>query len=91
MSATDCVKVSIRVRPFVSSELNRGCVQIIEKIPGQSQLAVSGSTTSKIQDNYTFNNVFMPEINQEEVYKDTVQPIIDQLFEGYNVTILAYG
>ena len=90
-SPTDCVKVSIRVRPFVPSELNRGCVQIIEKTAGQPQLTITGSSNSKTPDFYTFNNVFMPEENQEFVYNNSVKPIIGKLFEGYNVTILAYG
>lgn len=90
MSA-DCVRVAVRVRPFVQSELNRGCIQIIEQTPGIPQLTVTGESHSKIQDYYTFNNVFMPEVDQLEVYENSVKPIIGKLFEGYNVTILAYG
>lgn len=89
--STDCVKVSVRVRPFVPSELNRGCVQIVERTEGLPQLAITGTTNSKTQDYYTFNNVFMPEEDQATVYENSVQPIIGKLFEGYNVTILAYG
>lgn len=88
--SADCVKVAVRVRPFVPSELNRGCLQIVERTPGQPQLTITGETHNKNQD-YTFNNVFMPDENQEEVYVNSVQPIIGKLFEGYNVTILAYG
>jgi kinesin family member 4 len=89
--ASDCVKVAIRVRPFVPSEISRGCIQVIDKSPGLPQLAVTGESHSKTQDYYAFNNVFMPEETQEEVYVNSVQPIIGKLFEGYNVTILAYG
>lgn len=91
MSTTDCVKVAVRVRPFVPNELKRGCVQVIEKTPDLPQLTVSGETHSKIQDYYTFNNVYMPEVGQSEIYETSVKPIIGKLFEGYNVTILAYG
>lgn len=91
MSGTDCVKVAVRVRPFVPKEIERGCVAIIEKTPGEPQLAITGESNSKQQDLYTFNNVFMPEESQETVYDDCVKPIIGKLFEGYNVTILAYG
>lgn len=91
LASTDCVKVSVRVRPFVPSEITRGCVQIIEKSPDLPQLTVTGESYSKVQDAYAFNNVFMPEESQEEVYMNSVEPIIGKLFEGYNVTILAYG
>lgn len=90
-SSTDCVKVAVRVRPFNLSEMNRGCVQIVQKTPGLPQLTVTGETTSKVQDYYTFNNVFMQEDGQKTVYDNSVKPIIGKLFEGYNVTILAYG
>lgn len=54
-------------------------------------MTITGSTTSKTQDAYTFNQVYMPEKEQIEVYETSVEPIIGKLFEGYNVTILAYG
>lgn len=91
MSSTDCVKVAVRVRPTSASEMSRGCIQVVEKTPGLPQITVTGETTSKVQDYYTFNNVFMPEDGQKYVYENSVQPMINKLFEGYNVTILAYG
>lgn len=90
-SSTDCVQVAVRVRPFVPNELTRGCVQIIEKSAGLQQLTITGSTTSKTQDAYAFNQVYMPEKDQIEIYETSVKPIIGKLFDGYNVTILAYG
>jgi kinesin family protein 4/21/27 len=89
--STDCVKVAVRVRPLVERETNRGCEKIVEKTPNEPQIAITGESTSKNQDIYTFNNVFMPEDSQETVYKDCVNPVLSKLFEGYNVTILAYG
>lgn len=89
--SADCVKVAVRVRPFVPSELNRGCVQVIERTSDQPQLTITGTSNSKTQDLYTFNNVFMADEDQETVYEKSVKPIIGKLFEGYNVTILAYG
>jgi kinesin family member 4 len=91
MSSKDCVKVAVRVRPFIPSELNRGCVSVLERIPGEAQLKVTGSTNSKMPDCFSYNNVFMPEETQETVYNHSVKPFIENLFEGYNVTILAYG
>lgn len=90
-SASDCVKVAVRVRPMVPRETARGCVSILEKTPGMPQVEVTGDSNSKSQDLYAFNYVFMPDDSQEKVYKDCVEPMIGKLFEGYNVTILAYG
>lgn len=54
---SDCVKVAVRVRPFIPSELNRGCVQVLEKTPGNPQLTVTGESHSKQQEYYTYSNV----------------------------------
>lgn len=91
MSGTDCVKVAVRVRPFVPSEREKGCVSIVDKTPNEPQIEVSLDSNSRGQELFTFNNVFMPEDSQETVYDECVKPIIGKLFEGYNVTILAYG
>ncbi|XP_070494401.1 chromosome-associated kinesin KIF4 [Chironomus tepperi] len=89
--STDCVQVAVRVRPFVDSERNRGCVQILKKVSNEPQITITGDSNSKTQDTYTFNNVFMPDDSQDVVYEDCIKPILPKLFDGYNVTILAYG
>ena len=89
--STDCVHVAVRVRPFVDSERSRGCVQILKKVSSEPQITITGDSNSKTQDTYTFNNVFMPENSQNTVYEECVKPILPKLFDGYNVTILAYG
>lgn len=91
MASNDCVKVAVRVRPFIEREISRGCVKVVEKTPNEPQIAITGQSNSKTQDVYTFNNVFMPEDSQETVYEQCITPILGKLFEGYNVTILAYG
>lgn len=90
-AGSDCVKVAVRVRPFVQREIDRGCVSILDKTAGVPQIEITGESNSKGQDLYTFNHVFMPQDTQEKVYLDCVQPMIGKLFEGYNTTILAYG
>lgn len=89
--STDCVKVAIRVRPMVPSEQARGCLQIVEKKTDQPQLTITGESNSNSKDHYTFNHVFMPDDSQDNVYIKSVKPMIPKLFEGYNVTIVAYG
>lgn len=90
-SPSDCIKVAVRVRPFVSSELDRGCQSIVVKSQGLEQISITGESYSKPEEFYTFNNVFMMDEGQEEVYNKSVKLMIDNLLEGYNVTILAYG
>lgn len=93
MSASiDSVRVAIRVRPFIQSEIDRGCVQILQKTPGEPQLIIAhAGQSASSKDMYTYNNIFMPDDSQSVVYEDFVEKEIEKVFEGYNLTILAYG
>ncbi|KAJ2714959.1 hypothetical protein H4R19_001460 [Coemansia spiralis] len=40
---------------------------------------------------YLFDGLFGPQTTQEEVYDKAVSPILNQVMQGYNCTIFAYG
>lgn len=40
---------------------------------------------------FNFDRVFGPKSSQSEVYKTVVGPLIDQVMQGYNCTVFAYG
>ena len=40
---------------------------------------------------FTFDRVFGPQSKQPDVYKTVVGPLIDQVMQGYNCTVFAYG
>lgn len=40
---------------------------------------------------FTFDGVFDTGASQVTVYEDTVMPLLDAFFSGYNATVLAYG
>ena len=52
-----------------------------------SQSQASGATVSR----YTFDKIFPVKASQEEVYTYTMEPLVKQVVEGYNATVLAYG
>lgn len=83
----DCVRVAIRLRPLVKSEINRGCQNVIDCCVESRQVIITDTTNGT----FTFNYVFPPEKSQASVYDESVSNMIRKLFEGYNVTILAYG
>ncbi|XP_055371195.1 chromosome-associated kinesin KIF4A-like [Condylostylus longicornis] len=85
MSDAESVKVALRIRPLVKTEIDKGCQEIVSKINGESQVFV------KNHDSYTFNYVFGKNESQIIVYEEAVKSMISKLFKGYNVTILAYG
>ncbi|TNN80661.1 Kinesin-like protein KIF27 [Liparis tanakae] len=40
---------------------------------------------------FSFDHVFGPTENQEEVYESCVQPLVESLLHGYNATVFCYG
>ncbi len=47
--------------------------------------------TVKSQHKFTYDHVFGPDMSQEELYSQTAAPMMKNILEGYNVTIMAYG
>lgn len=85
MSDLDNVRVAVRIRPLVESEVTRGSQVAVEKVAQAEKVVVNNT------DAFTYNFVFDGKNSQEDVYRKTVSEMIDRLFGGFNATILAYG
>ncbi|XP_016062916.1 PREDICTED: chromosome-associated kinesin KIF4A [Miniopterus natalensis] len=79
------VKVALRCRPLVLKEISEGCQMCLSFVPGEPQVVVG---TDK---SFTYDFVFDPSTEQEEIFNTAVAPLIKGIFKGYNATILAYG
>ncbi|TNN86865.1 Chromosome-associated kinesin KIF4 [Liparis tanakae] len=79
------VRVALRCRPLVPKENNEGCQCCLTFVPGQPQVIVG---TEKA---FTYDFVFDPTAEQDEVFNTTVSPLLCGLFKGYHATVLAYG
>lgn len=80
--SNDSVKVAVRIRPLVKSEVTRGCDSIVQKTPFQPQITLNSGSNSA----YTFNYVFAPEDTQEMVYENAVKSMVLNLFKGQSST-----
>jgi hypothetical protein len=76
------VRVGVRVRPLLAKEKfqNLGVFDYNET-----------SITMKGQNKFTYDHVFGPDLSQQELYTKTAAPMLKNILEGYNVTIMAYG
>ncbi|XP_012368603.1 chromosome-associated kinesin KIF4A-like [Octodon degus] len=79
------VKVALRCRPLVSKEISEGCHMCLSFVPGEPQVLVGNDKC------FTYDFVFDPSTEQEEVFNTAVAPLIKDVLGGYNATILAYG
>ena len=71
--------VAVRVRPMQSTEQEN-----IVDIDG-SQVIVAAEKV------FNFDEMFGPNVSQEELYERSVYSSVEKVLEGFNSTILAYG
>ncbi|XP_010570687.1 PREDICTED: chromosome-associated kinesin KIF4A isoform X3 [Haliaeetus leucocephalus] len=79
------VRVALRCRPLVPKEISEGCQMCLSFVSGEPQVVVGNDKS------FTYDYVFDPSVEQEEVFNTAVAPLIRGIFKGYNATVLAYG
>ncbi|CAL1272770.1 unnamed protein product [Larinioides sclopetarius] len=79
--ADSAICVAVRSRPLLKNEAQSSDTLSFE----------DNSTVHLQKKTYTFDYVFRPGVTNEAVYNAVVAEKIRPIFEGYNVTILAYG
>lgn len=95
------VQVAVRCRPLNARELNSGersvlqCNKDAREIVCSGVSAVASSKSGAAQSvgkkTYTYDHVFGPDSSQQDLYDGVVEPIVDEVLQGYNCTVFAYG
>ncbi|KAK1309672.1 hypothetical protein QJS10_CPA08g01445 [Acorus calamus] len=86
------VQVLLRCRPFNEDELRNNAPQVVTCNEYQREVAVSQSIAGKQIDRvFTFDKVFGPSAQQKDLYDQAVIPIVNEVLDGFNCTIFAYG
>ncbi|KAJ2672575.1 hypothetical protein IWW42_002729 [Coemansia sp. RSA 1085] len=78
-------RVALRIRPLSPQEQLGGETECVTQLPDVPQIVIGADRA------FTFDHVFSPEVGQEQVYEESVKPLVQQFLQGYNATILAYG
>lgn len=92
--ATQCVQVVVRCRPMDDRETGRGYSRVVDVIPSRGVVEVRhprddpSSETVKV---FTFDAVYDWHSSQQELYEETVRPLVSSILDGFNGTIFAYG
>lgn len=85
-------RVVVRVRPLIPEELQSGSNSATVAAHVRDCRSVTLSREAANDREFTFDHVFAPDVvTQEQFYDVTGSPLIKDLFEGYNATIIAYG
>ena len=81
------VKVVVRARPPSQEEIAKSNPQILSTI-GMKEIAIRYKSTKKV---FTFDRVYSQYTSQEELFNYSVKPLVNEVLDGYNATIFAYG
>ncbi|KAI3447447.1 hypothetical protein Pfo_004112 [Paulownia fortunei] len=86
------VQVLLRCRPFSEDELRNNAPQVVTCNEYQREVSVSQNIAGKHIDRvFIFDKVFGPNAQQKDLYEQAVVPIVNEVLEGFNCTIFAYG
>lgn len=94
------VQVAVRCRPLNDRECSAGERAVLRCVPDRREVVCAApagprkgpaSTAAAPKKTFTYDHVFGPEASQADVYEGIVEPIVDEVLQGYNCTVFAYG
>lgn len=86
------VQVLLRCRPPNAEESRNGVPQVITCNDARREVSVYRNIAGKQSDRtFTFDKVFGPKSHQKDLYNQAITPIVNEVLEGFNCTIFAYG
>ena len=86
------VQVVVRLRPLNSKEKREGTLPVVTCNSERKEVAViKGAGMRAARSAFRFDNVFSLFTTQEEIFDQTLRPMIDDVMKGYESTVFAYG
>ncbi|CAL8999344.1 unnamed protein product [Prunus brigantina] len=86
------VQVLVRCRPLSEDEMRVHTPVVISCHESRREVsAIQNIANKQIDRTFAFDKVFGPASQQKELYDQAVSPIVNEVLEGYNCTIFAYG
>lgn len=87
---TESIRVVIRCRPLSENEMKDGREVVVKmnRDTGEVLVHKPGDDVPKV---FTFDSVYDWNSEQEAIFTETAYPIIQNVINGYNGTIFAYG
>ncbi|KAJ9180760.1 hypothetical protein P3X46_008969 [Hevea brasiliensis] len=86
------VQVLLRCRPLSDEEQRTNIPKVISCNEHKKEVTVLQSVANKQVDRvFTFDKVFGPKAQQRSIYDQAIAPIVNEVLEGFNCTVFAYG
>ena len=81
------LKVVSRIRPITKTEQQNHVVRCVAVKDGSITINDKRNKTHKFE----FSNVFGPRTSQNDLFNATVEPMIDEVLEGFSCAFFCYG
>ncbi|KAL6011244.1 hypothetical protein ACLOJK_001689 [Asimina triloba] len=86
------VQVLVRCRPLLDDEQRLNVPKVISCNEQRREVTVLQNIANKqIDRSFSFDKVFGPKAQQRSIYDQAVSPIVNEVLEGFNCTVFAYG
>uniref|UniRef100_A0A0D9WC38 Kinesin motor domain-containing protein n=1 Tax=Leersia perrieri TaxID=77586 RepID=A0A0D9WC38_9ORYZ len=86
------VQVILRCRPMSDEETKSNTPIVISCNERRREVAATQIIANKqIDRTFAFDKVFGPSSKQKDLFEQSISPIVNEVLEGYNCTIFAYG
>ncbi|KAL5209439.1 hypothetical protein ABZP36_005062 [Zizania latifolia] len=85
------VQVVLRCRPLSEEEQKSNVQSAISCNDLKREVTVLHSLFKQTDKTFTFDRVFGPKAQQRAIYDHAVAPIVNDVLEGYNCTVFAFG
>ena len=90
MAESECVRVFCRFRPFNKREIALGADQALKIDIKADSITITDPTDGKARD-FPFDYAFNTDTTQDLVFEKCASISVNDVMEGYNGTIFAYG
>lgn len=87
----EAVKVMVRARPMNKREKKLNSKSVIDVREKQREITITDPQDAENKKTFTYDAVFDENSRQDQVYETSAFGIVQNMFEGYNGTIFAYG
>jgi hypothetical protein len=88
---SECIQVIVRCRPFNEKEKRESRIGIVDLDQNTRQVSVKNPNSNEIEKLYTFDAVYDEKTQQKFFYDESCFSLVENVLEGFNATIFAYG
>jgi kinesin family member 5 len=85
------VRVVCRTRPLNRAETERGGYNILDYSSDYGTIQIINPSDARMKHSFNFDRCFPPGTSQSIVYDFVAEPILEDIFRGYNGTLFVYG